>query len=548
MRLSGFLGAGSATSMTSFFSWTFFMVFIPLCVISYTLVPNKLKKYHLLLASYVFYWLVSGELIIYLLLSTVSIRCFGLWLDRMQSKMKSTFSTVPKEKKKETKKRYIKKQRLIILLAVFLHIGGLLFLKYSAFFTFNINKLFEHFNIPVVLAIPRYLLPIGISFFTLQALSYILDVYHGVIKADRNIGRLALFLGFFPQIVEGPICRYSQTAEQLWNAAPVKYENLTFGLQRFLFGMLKKLVIADRLSPIVIEIFDKYNEYSGAIIALGAVSYTIQLYMDFSGSMDAVIGIAQIFGIRMPENFERPFFSRSISEFWKRWHITLGTWLKDYLFYPIVTAGKMKKLTASARKKIGNHFGPLLAGSIALFCVWICNGLWHGSGWNYIFFGMYHFVLILSGSAITPAVNKINNQLHINADSFLYRLMQMVRTSVLVVIGELFFRANGLRNGFRMFGKMVTGLLPSLPDKQGLINVLIRTGRNSKDLIIVAVTLAAVFAVSVLNEKRISVRDELAKRKILIRWAVFYLLIVYIIIFGAYGAGYKPIDPLYAQF
>ena len=139
MQLSGFLGAGSATSMTSFFSWSFFMVFIPLCVISYTLVPNKLKKYHLLLASYVFYWLVSGELIIYLLLSTVSIHCFGLWLDRMQSKMKSTLSTVPKEKKKETKKRYIKKQRLIILLAVFLHIGGLLFLKYSAFFTFNIN-------------------------------------------------------------------------------------------------------------------------------------------------------------------------------------------------------------------------------------------------------------------------------------------------------------------------------------------------------------------------------------------------------------------------
>ena len=548
MQLSGFLGAGSATSMTSFFTLTFFMVFVPLCVISYTLVPNQLKKYHLLLASYVFYWLVSGELIIYLLLSTVSICCFGLWLDRVQSKMKSALSVIPKEEKKETKKRYIKKQRLIILLAVFVHIGVLLFLKYSAFFAFNINKLFAYFNIPVILAIPKYLLPIGISFFTLQALSYILDVYHGVIKADRNIGRLALFLGFFPQIVEGPICRYSQTAEQLWNAGPIKYENLTFGIQRYLFGMLKKLVIADRLSPIVIEIFDKYNEFSGGIIALGAVFYTIQLYMDFSGSMDAVIGIAQIFGIRMPENFERPFFSRSISEFWKRWHITLGAWMKDYLFYPIVTAGKMKKLTAAARKKIGNHFGPLLAGSIALFCVWFCNGLWHGSAWSFIFFGMYHFVLILSGNAIAPAVNSINNHLHINADSFWYRLMQMVRTSVLVVIGELFFRANGLRNGFLMFGKMVTGLVPNLFDRQGLINVLIRTGRNSLDLIIVAVTLVAVFAVSILNEKGISVRDELAKRKILIRWAVFYLLIVYIVIFGAYGAGYKPIDPLYAQF
>ena len=178
--------------------------------------------------------------------------------------------------------------------------------------------------------------------------------------------------------------------------------------------MMKKLVVADRLNSFVVLVFNDYGNCDGGVIALGAVLYTVQLYMDFSGSMDAVIGIAEIFGVPMPENFERPFFSRTISEFWKRWHITLGAWFRDYLFYPVTASDKMKKLTSSARKKIGNHYGPLLAGSVALFCVWLSNGLWHGSDWNFIFFGMYHFVLILLGNLIAPPVRWLNRKLHVN--------------------------------------------------------------------------------------------------------------------------------------
>ncbi|HRM72977.1 MAG TPA: MBOAT family O-acyltransferase, partial [Ruminococcus bromii] len=184
---------------------------------------------------------------------------------------------------------------------------------------------------------------------------------------------LALFMSFFPQIVEGPICRYGQTANQLWNVKQIEFENLKLGTVRILFGLMKKLVIADRLNPMIKQIFSHYDDYQGGIIALGAIAYTIQLYCDFSGTMDAVMGVAQIFGVTMPENFQRPFFSKSISEFWKRWHITLGTWFKDYIFYPVTMSKPMKNLTSSARKKLGNHFGPLLAGSIALFCVWFRN-------------------------------------------------------------------------------------------------------------------------------------------------------------------------------
>lgn len=540
---SMFLG-GSASAMTSFFSLTFLFLFLPPCLIVYAAVPKAAKKYILLTASLIFFWLVSSVLIIYLFLTVLSVFLFGKWLDRIQIKMKAALSKTEKEKRKELKQQFVQKQRKVLLLAVLLHIGLLLVLKYSGFFTQNVNSLLWLMNVPIELEIPKLLMPLGISFFTLQAVSYITDVYHGLVKADKNILRLALFMSFFPQIVEGPICRYSQTAEQLWNAEQIRYKNLTYGLQRILYGMMKKLVIADRLDPMVKAIFDSPNNYHGGIIFLGAVCYTVQLYMDFSGSMDAVMGIAEIFGVKMPENFQRPFFSISISEFWKRWHITLGTWFKDYIFYPVTSTKKMKNLTSNARKKLGNHYGPLVAGGIALFCVWFCNGLWHGSDWNYIFFGLYHFVMILTGNMVTPLASKFFKKVRLDPNCFAYKVFRIVRTSLFVVIGELFFRSPGMGRGFELFGRMVSDF-----SFTGLNNVLLKKlSVDVQDFIIIAFTLAVVFIVSVLNEKGVCIRDQIAKRNIVIRWCVFYALIMFIIIFGAYGFGYIPVDPMYANF
>ena len=536
--------AGQGKSLTSLFSLLYLILFLPACIIGYTVIPKKWKKYFLLLASYGFFWLISGELLIYLVLSTFSIHYFGIWIDRIAQQMKAHLSELPKEERKEAKAAFVKKQRLVVTLAAVVHIGLLLVLKYSPFFTTNINLLFSKLGLSVQLDIPKYIMPIGISFFTLQAVSYIVDVYRGITKADDNIFRLALFMSFFPQIIEGPICRYNQTAEQLWNVGTIKYKDLTFGIQRILYGMLKKIVIADRLNLFVSAVFDVNNNYEGGIIAIGAVCYTIQLYMDFSGSMDAVVGTAQIFGITMPENFQRPFFSRTISEFWKRWHISLGAWFKDYIFYPVTSAKRMKKLTSSARKKLGNHYGPLIAGGIALFCVWFCNGLWHGSAWSFIFFGMYHFILILIGNMLEPPVQAMNKKLHIDPKWFVYRLLQILRTCVLVVIGELFFRARGLRAGMDLFGRMVSNFSFS-----ALNDDLLKTLSTDKyDFIIVGITLLIILTVSILNEKGICIRESLAKKNIVLRWALLYALLLYIIIFGAYGLGYKPVDPMYAQY
>lgn len=449
MDLPSLLMAGSLDTLTSYFSVAFLVMFLPVSVVVYAVIPQRARRYFLLIASFAFFWLISGELISYLILIIMGVHYFGLWLDRIQTQKSAALKTVPKEEKKALKKVYLHRSRRVLLFAAVLMIGGLLVIKYSPFFTTNINSLLSLLNIPIQFDIPSYIMPIGISFFTLQAVSYLFDVYRGLIKADDNILRLALFMSFFPQIVEGPICRYGQTANQLWNVKQIEFENLKLGAVRILFGLMKKLVIADRLNPMIKQIFSHYDDYQGGIIALGAIAYTIQLYCDFSGTMDAVMGVAQIFGVTMPENFQRPFFSKSISEFWKRWHITLGTWFKDYIFYPVTMSKPMKNLTSSARKKLGNHFGPLLAGSIALFCVWFCNGLWHGSAWGYIFFGMYHFVLILSGNIIAPAVTAFNKKLHINSECFAYRVFQIVRTGNLLLSAKCFSEQKDLQQVFQ---------------------------------------------------------------------------------------------------
>lgn len=498
----------------------------------------------LLAASYLFFWSISGKLLVYIVFSSLSIHHFGLWFSHLNQQLNEEKMTMDKKAYKTAEKAFNTKKRYILIFAVFVHLGILITLKYAPFFTENINALFQIFDIPLVLPVARYMLPIGISFYTLQAVSYLVDVYRGVIKADDHLGRLALYLAFFPQIMEGPICRYEQTAMPLWQGKSITYEQLTFGLQRILFGLLKKMVIADRLNPLVKEIFVHYESYQGGIIFFGAIAYTIQLYMEFSGTMDVVIGTAEIFGIRLPENFRQPFFSKTISEFWKRWHITLGTWFKDYIFYPVSMSQFSKRLTVKSRKKIGRYYGPLLTGAIALLAVWLCNGFWHGVGWNYIFFGLYHFALIMAGSLLLPFHKRIIGMAKINTKHSVYQGMQIIRTFIFVCIGELFFRADGLRTGLKMFYRMITTFSFDGFSKEMIFSL----GIDQHDLMIVMIALMIIFAVSFLKEKNINLRKTIAKKPVPVRWAVYYMLILMIVIFGAYGSGYTPVDPMYAQF
>lgn len=525
----------------SYCSPEYFLILLPIAVLLYGITPKKHKPKMLIFLSYAFFWMISNKLLLYLIASTFSIHHFGLWMNNIKQERDEVLKETEKENKKEVKEKYKKKERRVLKLAILVHIGCLVYLKYTPFFLENINSLLKLWNSTVQFEIPKMLIPIGISFYSLQAVSYMADIYNDKIKADTNLGRLALWMAFFPQIMEGPIVRYSDTAERLWEGRPITYHNLTFGSQRILWGLLKKIVIADRLNVLIKDVFTNYMNYNGGTILVAAIFYTIQLYMEFSGTMDVVIGSAEIFDVQMPENFKQPFFSKSINEFWHRWHITLGTWFKDYIFYPVSLSKPMRKLTTFGRKYLGNHFGPLLAGAVALFCVWSCNGLWHGAAWSFIFFGMYHFVIILIENIIEPYVIKLCEKLHINRQCKPYQFFQMVKTAILVVFGELFFRAETLGIGLKMFGKIFTAF--SFKHTK-----LFKLGMTIGDFIIVGVTLIIVLVVSIIREKGINIREKIASRPIVLRWIIYYAVVLYLLIFGAYGGAYIPIDPIYANF
>ena len=254
-------------------------LFLPLTIIIYSIMPKKHRAKVLLLASYIFFWSISRKLIVYVIASTLSIFGFGKWLEALQNKRNELLKDAEKSKKKEIRAEYLKKQRRVLALGALLNIGVLLVVKYTGFVGGNINTLFKALSIHITLKIPKILMPIGISFYTLQAVSYLFDVYHEKIKAENNLGRLALYMCFFPQVMEGPICRYSETAMQLWDGNQITYQNLKNGIIRIGYGMIKKMIIADRLNEMIKIIFTDYTKYDGGImVARNGILHITTIY------------------------------------------------------------------------------------------------------------------------------------------------------------------------------------------------------------------------------------------------------------------------------
>lgn len=526
----------------SYLSNTYLFFILPIIIIVYSIFPKKYRWVCLLLSSYLFFFIISGKLLICLLFTTLHCFIYGLLIKKYDDACSKELK-IENIEKKEVKAKYKKKKKTILILSIMIQVGLLFVYKYMPFFLTNINTILKAIGISSEFEIAKIIAPIGLSFYTLEALSYLVDVYTGKIGVEEKISKIALFLAFFPQIMEGPIGRYD-SGSSLYEGNPITYNNLCFGIQRILYGALKKIVVADRLNSVVKCVFAVGSNYSGFSVLFGAVCYTVMLYMEFSGTMDVIIGSAEIFGIKLPENFRQPFFSKTISDFWSRWHITLGTWFKDYIFYPVSLSKNMKSLTVKMRKKLGNHFGPLISGSIALLSVWLLNGLWHGAGWNYIFFGIYHLFLIILGNIFEPYIKKACEKLHIDRTKIYYRILQGLKLFILIVIGELFFRAENLTDGFRLF----TSIFSNFTFKNIFDGTIMKFGLDGYDYLIIIITLIIVFTMSVLKEKDIQIRDRISNMNIGVRWAIYLALIMFIILFGAYGPGYVAIDPIYANY
>lgn len=532
-----------------------FIAFVALAVLAYFVLPLKKHKWIvLLISSYIFYLFAGYKYVAFILFTTVSTYAIARWLDRISLHSKDTLKANKKEWNRDTKKQFKNRtkrnKRLVMALCLVLNFGILAFLKYYNFFAGSLNDVFGSFGMSFSMPTLKLFLPLGISFYTFQSMGYIVDVYREKFPAEKNIAKFALFVSFFPQIIQGPISFYDQLAHQLYEPHKMDFTRFKYGCELILWGFFKKLVIADRAVIAINTVVDDYNSYNGTTLTFTVLLYALQLYTDFSGGIDISRGIAQILGIDMAENFRRPYFSKSINEYWRRWHITLGAWMKEYVFYPLslsnafLSASKKMKATKFGATKVGAHIAKVLPTAFASLIVFLIVGVWHGASWKYVAFGLWNGGVIMLSILMKPLFDGALKKLHINPNNFLWGLFQMLRTFLIVCIGYVFDIAPSFRQAIFTFKRIV--LNQSASNGWIEINSL---GLERFDFAIIGACLAALIIVSVLQEKtKRSMRIQLDKNIYLVRYGVVLIGIIAVLTFGVYGPGYNAADFVYAQF
>lgn len=434
-------------------------------------------------------------------------------------------------KKKRQHANYINRSVLLV------SIGWLvLFLLYV-----KIGKIFEQATEGAI----DIIVPLGISYYTFSLIGYIADCYWKKDTAEKNFFKLLLFAIYFPKILQGPISKHKNLAPQLIQGHSYNYKNLCYGLQLMLWGYFKKLVIADRLAIFVNTVYGDYWNKSGSMLLVASVFGAFQLYCDFSGCMDMACGFSEIIGIKLESNFNHPFFSETASEFWRRWHITLGTWFKDYVYMPISVAPGMMRLMGTVKKKFGMSVAKNVSTIISLSVVWILTGLWHGTGLNYVIWGLFWGLLIILELLLGTSFAKVNEMLHIRTSSPEWKLFRRVRTFILFVISRVLTIPSDFSVSIEVFKKIFSKKFYPLELVDGTIYNM---GLNRPNFIAAMIFLIILYMVSRYQENIGSVRDWLADRQIVARWALLYVLLFGILIFGIYGPGYDASSFVYMKY
>lgn len=408
-------------------------------------------------------------------------------------------------------------------------IACLTMLKESSFFITTARYALTILGRPYEIPYLELAAPMAISYYTLMLISYVLDVHWEKIPLEKNPLKLVLYAGFFPQMVAGPVSRYAETAVQLYEGHRFDYKQFCFGIQRVLWGLFKKLVLAERLGIIVKTIYGGGLQGTwtpvGSYVLIGAAAYTFQLYNDFSGGIDIALGVAQMLGIVLPENFNTPFYSTSMSEIWRRWHITLGLWLRDYIYIPL----------GGSRVSRGRLI-------LNLFVVWSVTGFWHGGSYKWLFWGLMTFAVIAGGKILQPVFNKIKTLLRINTEAASWTLFGRLRTVFLFMVLFSVQPAAGLLNALRMWKNAFVFNPWVFVDGS-----LYQLGLDRIDFWIMIFGLLLLFVVSKYQQKG-SVRETIAKQNLVFRWMLWIGLLMAVLLFGMYGEGYNPADFIYGGF
>jgi len=385
---------------------------------------------------------------------------------------------------------------------------------------------------------------LGISYYTFALAGYMADVYWKKDRAETGFCRLLLYLIYFPHITQGPIPRHGRLAPQLFAGHAFDYERLCFGLQRMVWGFFKKSVAADRLALVTAAVFSSDTPYPGGICLLAVLCSAFQLYFDFSGCMDIVIGVSECFGITLDENFTRPFFAKSAAEFWRRWHITLGTWFKDYVYLPVSISRLTTELSRRCKDRFGRKAARNVMTVVPLAVVWLLTGLWHGTGADYILWGCYWGTIIICSTVFAKQIKDLDKKLSIDPAGRGWQRWQMVRTFLIFCGGRALTAPGSLRQSAGMMKRVFTAFgFSAFTD--GTLQTL---GLDFANFLVLLIAFIMIAAVDILNERGVNIRRRIAALPLALRWFLYYLLIMSVIILGKYGAAYDSSAFIYAGF
>lgn len=502
-----------------------FLIFAVVTIVLFYLVPRKIQWLVLLISSLflLFYNALNWANVISVLIIFLTSYFTALLITKYENK---------------------KRSKVFLIIGISIILGELFLLKYSNLFLTTINHFNNLFNINKQFNLVEFNAPLGLSYYSLMMISYLLDVYWHTHKAQKNIFKYALFMSYFPLLNSGPIVRYENMADKLYQKHSFKFTNLRRGLMRIFWGLFKILVISSRLGIFVNTVYSNYQVYNGFYILLATIFFTLQLYTNFSGSIDIIMGVSKILDIDLPENFNMPFASKTITEFWRRWHITLGAWLRDYLFYPLMKCSLNQKLGVKLKKIFGKKISKKVTLYLPMFIMWILIGIWHGGAYKFILAtGVCQFIFIFLEDLLTPLANKINTKLGINPHTFGYHLYQIIRTFLLFSLTMIFFRAQSLSEGWLILKNLFVWNPWILFDHSSLYTL----GLDIWEFHVLFIALIVLFGVEIINQKE-DILDKLFSQNIVFRWTLIYILLFAIIIFGYYGPGYDATVFIYRQF
>ena len=491
-----------------------FLIFFPIVMLIYFVVPKKIKHLWLLIASYYFYMCWNAKYALLILTSTIITYTSGLSIEKVRNLSCE-----------EAKKNVLKKW--IVAGSFVTNLGILFYYKYLNFSLTFLTWVFEKVHIQLNIPAFDIILPVGISFYTFQALSYTIDVYRDEIYAEKNFFRYALFVSFFPQLVAGPIERSKNLLRQL--AIPKKFcfEEAREGLLLMLWGFFLKIVLADRITIFVDSVYGDYSTYSGAYLVVATMLFAIQVYCDFAGYSTIAMGSAKVLGITLMENFDAPYFSTSVAEFWRKWHISLTSWFKDYLYIP---------LGGSRKGNIRKYINKMI--------VFLVSGLWHGASFSFVVWGGINGLYQVIGEILQPIRDKIVSVLHLNRESLGHKLIQVVGTFVLVDFSLIFFRADRLMDAYKIINSIITVKNPWVLFDGSLYEC----GLDEKNFRLMLLGIVILLLADFCKGKRIKIREVIVRQDYWFRWLFIAFAISAILTFGIWGPNYNEANFIYFQF